>query len=408
MKILILGSGAVGSVITDILAKTDAYEEIILADLKKETAANTKKNIGNPEIVTPIALDANDIDDMKRAMKGVDLTINATLPRFFLKIMQACLESGSNYLDMATDLAVAAQEKPGDKISKAPIDLQLNQDQKWKDQGLAGMLCWGAEPGAVNVWARFAADQMDSVERILVRDGDNSIIEGQQGIVSLWSPDTLIEEVAYMNPLIWTDGHFDRIQPLVRNEEWQFPEPVGKLRVWVVDHEEPETMGQYIDKGCKECNFMIALGDELVEALKVLRNTGMVSPDPVDVKGVKVVPRDVVTALMPMPNDPDLQNRIHGSACVGVKIIGKKSGKMIEHYLWNIMDYQECLKKHGANALVWQVATPPAVAAFMFAKGEIKTKGVFPPEMLDPVPIMSKFEEFGFVTYQEKKEIEEH
>ena len=405
MRLLILGSGAIGTVIADTLAKRDAYDEIILADLKKETAAAAKKRIGDPEIVTPIALNADSLDEMKRAMSDVDLAINATLPRYFLKVMQACLESGTSYLDMATDLAVSAGEKPGAKIEKPPIDLQLEQDQAWKDQGLAAMLCWGAEPGAVNVWARHAADQMDSVDKILVRDGDNSIIEGQEGLVSLWSPDTLIEEVAYMNPLVWTNGGFERRPSLEISEEWQFPEPIGKIRVWMVDHEEPETLGRTIGKGCKECNFMIGLGDELVSALKVLKKIGMVTPDPVDVKGVKVVPRDLVTALMPMPTDEDLQTRIHGSACVGVKVFGSKGGKKISHYLWNIMDYQECLKKYGSNALVWQVAMPPSVAAYMFAKGEIGPRGVFPPEMLDPEPVIRRFEEFGMVTFEDRREI---
>lgn len=249
MKLLIIGSGAIGTVIADILAKRDAYDEIVLADLKKETAAAAKKRIGDPEIVTPIALNATSLDDMKNAMKDANLTINATLPRYFLKVMQACLESGSNYLDMATDLAVSAGEMPGDRIEKPPIDLQLEQDQAWKDRGLAAMLCWGAEPGAVNVWARYAADRMDTVERILVRDGDNSTIEGQEGLVSLWSPDTLIEEVAYMNPLVWTNGGFERRPSLEISEEWQFPEPIGKIRVWMVDHEEPETLGRTIGKG---------------------------------------------------------------------------------------------------------------------------------------------------------------
>ena len=144
MKLLIIGAGAIGSVITDICSKNDAYDEILLADLKIETAEAIKKRLGDPKKVTPIAMNANNIADMKKGMKGVDMTINSTLPRFFLKIMQACVESGSSYLDMATDLGVAGHEKPGDKITRIPLDMQLDMDQAYKDQGLAGMLCWGA------------------------------------------------------------------------------------------------------------------------------------------------------------------------------------------------------------------------------------------------------------------------
>ena len=65
MKLLVLGAGAVGSVIADVCAKDDAYDEILLADLKLETAEGIKKRLGSPKKITPIAMNANNIADMK-------------------------------------------------------------------------------------------------------------------------------------------------------------------------------------------------------------------------------------------------------------------------------------------------------------------------------------------------------
>jgi saccharopine dehydrogenase (NAD+, L-lysine-forming) len=404
MKLLIIGAGAIGSYIADTCSKNDAYDEVILADLKIETAEAIKKRLGNPKNLTPVAMNANNVADMKKGMKGVDMTINSTLPRFFLKIMQACVESGSSYLDMATDLGVAGHEKPGDKITRIPLDMQLDMDQAYKDQGLAGMLCWGAEPGAVNVWARYAADQMDSVDTIQVRDGDTATVEGHHALVSFWSPDTLIEEVAFMNSLVFTKGKFEREAPLTKSEEWEFPQPLGTQRVWQVDHEEIQTMGKFIGKGVKEVNFMLALSDDFVTALKVLKTIGMVNPDPIDVKGVKIVPRDVITALMPVPTDPAFLSKIKGHGCCSVKVTGKRGGKTIQHYLWNVMAHHECLKKYGGTATSVQTGTPPSVAAIMFAKKEITRKGVYPPEVLDPLPIIKRLEQFGMMTSEAKQE----
>jgi saccharopine dehydrogenase-like NADP-dependent oxidoreductase len=172
-----------------------------------------------------------------------------------------------------------------------------------------------------------------------------------------------------------------------------------------VDHEEIQTMGRFMGKGVKEVNFMLALSDEFVTALKVLKSIGMVSPDPIDVKGVKVVPRDVITSLMPVPTDPNFQSKIQGHACVSVRVIGKRGGMNIQHYLWNVMAHHECYKKYGGTATAVQTGLPPAVAVIMRAKKEITMNGVYPPETLDPLPIIKRLEEFGFMTSEEKREI---
>jgi len=404
MKLLILGAGAIGSAMAEILAGRKEFEKIILADLKRETAQAVADRIGKGRVIT-MAMNANDVADMKAGMKDVDLVVNAVLPRFFLKIMQAALESGTSYMDMATDLGVAVGEPAGKVIDRVPIDLQLDQDARWKEAGLSAMLCWGNDPGAVNVYARYAADGMDEVEKILVRDGDTGYVEGYDGFVSFWSPDTLIEEVAAMNAVVWTKGRFERVPSLTVSEEFDFPPPVGRMRVWAVDHEEPETLVRFIGKGCKECNFMLGLGQETVDTLKVLQKLGLTGADPIDVKGMKVYPRDVITALMPSPNDPDLQRKARGTAITGTVVIGRRNGRRVSHYVYQKSDYEEVYRKYGVTAVAWQTAMPPSIAAVMFARGEITRKGVYPPEALEPRPILERFNEFGFVWSEEKKDL---
>lgn len=405
MKVLILGSGAVGTIIGKILAKYEEIEQVTMADLHIEIAQKATKKIGHNKKVNAISMNANNVADMQKGMKGYDMLINATLPRFFLKIMRACLESGVNYMDMATDLGVARHERAGNKIERVPIDLQLEQDDAWKQAGLSAMLCWGAEPGAVNVFARYATDQMDTVEKIFVRDGDNSYIEGYDGFVSYWSPDTLIEECADLDALVWTNGRFERVPSLSKSEVWEFPPPIGKLKVWCVDHEETETLGRFIGKGCKECNFYLALSDEVADMLRMMKKMGFVSPIPIDVKGVKIAPRDVVTALMPSPADMDLNAKIRGMGCASVMVIGKKSGKRYSHYIYNITDHEESWREWGANGTVVQTAFPPSIATVLKARGVIKRKGVFPPEVLEPGPIMKAFSEMGFPWQEEKRQL---
>ena len=46
------------------------------------------------------------------------------------------------------------------------------------DKGIAGILCMGMDPGAVNVFARWAMDRLDTASTIRVLDGDNAETKG--------------------------------------------------------------------------------------------------------------------------------------------------------------------------------------------------------------------------------------
>lgn len=406
MKIVIVGAGGgVGSVMADWLSRQKEYDQIVLAGRKRDTlkiALDKMKGLEKGKIAV---VNAGNVNDMRKAFRGADMVVNSTLPRYFLKIMKACLNVGANYVDMATDLAVM-NESPGRVVERVPLDLQLEQDKLWKKKDIAAMVCWGMDPGAVNVYTKYAADKMDTVEEIKIRDGDRSVIEGYRGFCASWSPDTLIEEVAYMNSLIWTKGHWERRRPLSKSEEWEFPPPVGKLKVWLVDHEETQTLPRFIGKGCKEMSFMLHLDDEWIDVVRVLRKIGLVDSKPVNARGVKVVPRDVITACMPSPVDPKLQSKTRGNSCVGAAVIGTKNDKKYMHFIWNTMNHYKCWQTYKSTATPTQVAIPTAIAVTLFAQGKIKERGVFPPEVLDPQLIMRAFTKYGFKAEQMKKRID--
>lgn len=389
----------------DWLSRRDDYDEIVLAGRKRDTLKLTYDKMKGKEKAKIAVVNAGNINDMKKCFRGADMVVNSTLPRYFLKIMSACLATNANYIDMATDLAVM-NEPPGQVVKRVPLDLQLEQDKAWKKKDLSALLCWGMDPGAVNVFTRYAADRMDKVDEIKIRDGDKSGIEGFNEFYAPWSPDTLIEEVAYMNSLIWTKGHWERREPVTVQEEWEFPKPVGKMKVTLVDHEETQTLPRFIGKGCKEMSFMLALGDDWLNVVKALRMVGLVDSKPVNARGVKVVPRDVVVACMGSPVDPNLQSKTRGNSCVGSAVFGWKGGKKYMHYIWNTMNHYKCWQTYKSTATPTQVAVPTAIAVTLYAQGKIKERGVYPPEVLDANMIMRNFAKYGFKCEQTKTRLE--
>ena len=399
MKTMVLGVGAVGSVAAEVLSRSEEFDQVILADMNLDRAKRLEKRISSDKVAVE-KVDASDEDSMVRTFKGIDLVLNGVIPRFNLNIMNACLKAGSNYADMAWDIAVDTT-RAGGVIEKTPAWNQLRMDDDFKRAGLTGMMGLGCDPGLSNLFARMAADRMDRVKQILVRDGDNGTVEGHK-FAPLWSPETLIEEVL-MPATIYKDGAYRKLPPFSGKESFEFPDPVGRLPIYNVDHEEAETLptfiGEVLGKGCEYCDFKIALDDEYVSAIQMLGMMGLDNPKKVDVKGSKVAPRDVVAAVLPDPST--LGERAKGECAIGTITKGVKDGKDVEYYIWVQLNHKDTFKKYGHSATAYSVGVPLAIAAKLFARGKIPLKGVFPPEMMDPKPWPEELRKLGMPVHME-------
>ncbi len=402
MKAVVLGAGAIGSVVATLLAKQPDVERLVIADRSLEAARALAEKLDRGR-AEPDRVDAGKVESMVGAFKGFDVVVNVVLPRFNLKIMDACLEARVNYMDAATDLALA-KEKPGEVVKEPPEALQLAYDEKFREAGLTALLGMGQDPGISNILARIGSDRLDEVQEILVRDGDNGTVEGYE-FASLWSADTLIEEVL-MPALAYRDGKLVRLGSLEGEEVFKFPEPVGPLTVYNVDHEETNTLPLFIGKGLQSMDFKIAIPKDLAHALRVFQRFGLHRGHPIEVEvkstgeKVKVAPRDMLAALMPDPKT--LAGKAKGAACLAVVVRGLKDGEKAGWMFWMTMDHQECYRKYGFNATSYAVGAPMAMSVLLMAHGEIDRKGAFPPEVLDPAPFLKHLPDFG-ITVSEKR-----
>ncbi len=384
MKLLIVGMGGVGSVIAKTIARNNRFEEVVCADMRKNQVNRVLSAVGRDNF-KGMNLDVGNYREMKDAVARAHIVINATIPRFNLQIMEACLEGGTHYIDMASDGPVVL---PG----RVDIYQQLDFHERFKEAGLLAICGIGMDPGCSNIFARYLADQLDTVDEILIRDGDNSQVEGYR-FALLFSPDTNIEECLQPH-YSYENGEFKTGKPLVTGVGYfDFPAPLGKLKVYSISHEEVGTIPRYIFKGLKKCNFGYALPDQFVEVLKVLELLGLDGVEPIDVKGVKVKPRDVVTALLPDP--ADLAGKTRGHACVGTLVRGSKDGNKVAKYMYNMVTHEEAFEQMQEQATSYQTGIPPALAAELLLEGVIQDTGAVPPEALDPKPFVERLPLYG-------------
>lgn len=385
MKLAILGLGGVGRVIAKSANQTGKFEKVVCADLDQKIVDSALKDISNDNFSGQM-IDASNFEEVKKLATEVDVLINATIPRFNLVVMEACLAGNCHYMDLACETLLKI---PG----KIDISEQLDMDSKFKESGLLALCGIGIDPGCSNIFARYLSDRMDKVEDILVRDADVSYVEGYK-LALYFSPDTFIDECVSEAPLFFENGSFLTKKSLQVIGEFAFPEPVGTVKVYGVSHEEVWTLPRYIDKeGLMNCNFGYGLADELVTMMDVLRTIGLDSDQPILVNGTEIVPRDVVTALLPRP--ADLAGKVKGNVCVGTLVRGYKEGKKVTKFMYNTVNHEEAYRRMQEQGTSFQTGIPAALAADLLAEGVIKTRGAVPPEALDPEPFIDRLPDYG-------------
>ena len=389
-----VGTGGVGSAFAVIAQRRTFFERIVFADLDPARPQAVVDRLGEHDRFGSAGLDASDEDAVVRLITDVkaDAVLNATDPRFNPQIFDACLRARVTYLDMAATLSEPHPVHPYEETHVKLGDYQFAQDENWTQEGILALVGMGIEPGAADVFARFAADELFSeIDEIGIRDGSNLVIEGHDfaPTFSIW---TTIEE-CLNPPVVWERGRgWFTTEPFSEPEVFDFPEGIGPVECVNVEHEEVLLVPRWID--CKRVTFKYGLGDEFIGVLKTIHKLGLDSKQKVRVRDVEVAPRDVVAATLPDPMT--LGDRMVGKTCAGTLVTGLgKDGNPRKTYLYHVVDNEETMREYQSQAVVWQTAINPVIALELLASGDWKGVGVLGPEAFPAQPFLAKLEELG-------------
>jgi len=140
--------------------------------------------------------------------------------------------------------------------------------------------------------------------------------------------------------------------------------------------------------------FKYGLGRDFIQVLKTLDKLDLVSTEPVEVRGVKVSPRDVVAAALPDP--ATLGEHMTGRTCAGTWVRGlSPDGEPREVYVYHLVDNAWSMREFGHQAVVWQTAVMPAVAIELMGTGVWRRPGVVGPEALPSEPFLELLDQHG-------------
>jgi saccharopine dehydrogenase (NAD+, L-lysine forming) len=393
VRILVVGTGGVGSAFASIARRRSFFDHCALADYDTTRPEGVVAGLDDARF-SAHRIDASSKDDVVRIVRETraDSVLNAVDPVFNMPIFDACFEAGVTYLDMAMSLSQPHPERPYRETHVKLGDEQFERAVVWEERGLLALVGIGVEPGAADVFARYAADELFSeIDEIGVRDGANLVVDGYEfaPTFSIW---TTIEE-CLNPPVVWerNRGWFTT-EPFSEPEVFDFPEGIGPVECVNVEHEEVILVPRWIDAG--RVTFKYGLGDEFIEVLKTLRKLGLDSTEPIRVKGAEVAPRDVVAAALPDP--ATLGDRMTGKTCAGTLVTGRgKDGALRKTYLYHVVDNEWSMREYGSQAVVWQTALNPVAALELLADGSWSGTGVLGPEAFPAAPFLAKLEELG-------------
>src|ERR1700684_3736247 len=297
MRILLVGAGGVGTAFARIAARR-RFAELIIADYDlggRQRAAAARDGF------EAVQLDARDERAAAELLteRRCDVLMNATDPRFVMPLFRAALAARTHYLDLAMSLSHPHQDDPYRLTGVKLGDDQFAMAPAWEWAGRLALVGMGVEPGLSDVFARYAADELFAeIDEVAVRDGANLVVEGYDfaPTFSIW---TTIEE-CLNPPLVWERGRgFFTTEPFSEPELFEFPDGIGVVECVNVEHEEVVLVPRSID--CRRVTFKYGLGEEFIAVLRVLTKLGLDSPEPIEVGGVRVAPRDLVAAALPDP-----------------------------------------------------------------------------------------------------------
>jgi saccharopine dehydrogenase (NAD+, L-lysine-forming) len=250
-----------------------------------------------------------------------------------------------------------------------------------------GVILAGGDAGLSNIMCREAADELDEIDYIGIKDF--GVVECDIP-VAMWSIHIYLEDCSD-RAVYWEDGQYKHAEPFSGAEMYDFPPPVNRrAKVVYHFHEEPVTIPKFIGKPVKYCDFK--LGEPDIDMWEFLINQlGLMDDEPMDINGAKVSARDVLFRKLPRTLTPKecielvRENRLKSQMMVVVDVKGRKAGKSLHFKLWS--DCPDAAKAcgliPGTNDVSWTTSVPASILSLMILRGQLKKTGVYPCETLD-------------------------
>lgn len=396
-NVLIIGAGGVAQVVAHKCAQNnDVLGDIHIASRTIAKCEKIRESVREKDAMSCNGIfECHQVDALDTSAvvaligkAGVQIVINVGSAFVNMSVLDACIEAGVAYID------TAIHEEP-DKICETPPwygNYEWKRRARCKEAGVTAILGAGFDPGVVNAYARFAADEfMDEVTSI-------DIVDINAGSHDRWFATNFDPEINFREftgtVYSWQNGIWQENEMFEIGQEWDLP-VVGKHQAYLSGHDEVHSLAANYPHA--DVRFWMGFGEHYINVFTVLKNLGLLSEQPVKTaEGLEVVPLKVVKAVLPDP--ASLASEYNGKTCIGDFVKGTKDGREIEVFVYNSADHAEAYAEVGSQGISYTAGVPPVAAAMLVADGTWDTETMVNVEELAPKPFLSILDNIGLPT----------
>ena len=222
MRIFVLGAGATGSLLAQLLERQG---HIVWCGDRDPGRA--RRFLGRKSIIPVATVNARNLRAIVRAAGDCELIINATASVFNEIVLRAALRLRAHYLDLSSHLT-RNPFKPE----------QFGYAEKFQAKHRVALINTGAAPGLTNLLVKRGAELLDEVISVQIRLYESSESDDP---ISQWSPEVSFDE-AISEPRVYRDKKFSLAKRFSELEKFRFPEPIGEARVVLAAQDEVATL----------------------------------------------------------------------------------------------------------------------------------------------------------------------
>ncbi len=350
MKIAVLGAGMVGSAIAVDLHKE---HQIKVADVNKDNLSVLKSEHG----ISVVQADLRDKYVLSELIKQNDLVVDAVPGFMGYETVKTVIECGKDVVDIAFF--------PEDS---SPLDILA------KKNSVTAITDIGVAPGICNVILGYHNERMKIDSYLCLVGGLPFRRTWPWEYKAPFSPCDVIEE--YVRPARYKENGVEVTRPALSDPELYEFDGVGTLEAWNSDGLR-SILKNFPDIPDLKEKTMRYPG--YIEKVRILRESGFFSKEPLDIKGVKISPLEITEKVLFTDKNWKLGRFEEEFTIMRVVVKGTEEGRG-KTYVYDLFDTY--CKKTKTSSMARTTGYACTSAVNLISKGLYKEKGLSPAEFL--------------------------
>ncbi|MCP4660103.1 MAG: saccharopine dehydrogenase [bacterium] len=380
MRTVVLGGGRVGAAIARDLAVENEFE-VTVVDCSDETLAS----FGDEPAIRCERADLGEPAELRRVIEDQDLVVEAVPGAMGFATLRGILECGKNVVDISF-------------FAEDAFEL----DELAREQKVTALVDCGVAPGSSNVILGRLEEEMDRVEKFTCYVGGLPVIRTwPYEFKAPFSPFDIIEE--YVRPARLVEHGEVVTRPAFSEAELvDFP-GVGTLEAFLTDGLRSLLhTSQIPDMTEKTLRYR-----GHIEKMRMLRDSGFFSQEPLEVGGVTVRPLDVTARLLfPMWQFEEDEEDF---TVMRILVEGCREGRRQRH-CFDLLDRYD--RRTGTTSMARTTGYTCTAIVRLVAGGHYSKIGISPPELVGREPgcyerVMRGLSARGIVFREQVETIEE-